>query len=655
MKKLLIALILLMVPIAYADYATPGTTWNPAGSNAQYEAGTTIYFDWMNLTDTELLSSQFNYSFLPDSTTTYYLWMVINATDNVSGSRLTNFNVTWNDTIYESNGNGTVYLPSYNQIIDFTVNVSNGNGVSVTSFNSSSNYTASIGVQILNINLKELGFNTTLTGYNLSINGSAKPENTTTYNVNATTYNISITKDGYYVNDDFLVTVPTTTVVNQDFNASKYKIKVKAYDARNDTLITDFRLYYNTLDNFSYPNNVSTTNGSVEFLAQNITGADYNLTIYPSLYEFKEHNFSITKLGYNNYNFSLYSNNSISINYYYENNGSIADDITIILEYFTETYSGNDTTTNGTIFLTSLEQGEYTLHYYASGYTDKYYYFTLNDNEHHTLFLYLTNESTSSVTATVYDLLGYTVENATIKVLRHMVHNNSFVQVAMEKTNFEGETVLPLILNTVYYKFILTYNNILRDTTEKTKIFDTTVSFQIDTSDEPANVLHQVLTVDTYLGVDNNTVRYVYTDDDNLAESGCVYLYETSQGTNTLLTSNCTTGTSGDMTLFYERVNTSTYKIDSTITQSGTEYLVQSKYIDDTISDVIKSNKVLFLAIFFILGIFSIGLVTPITALIFLALALLAMVIIGTIPTIIGVPLIVLDIIIIIIIAKKYG
>jgi len=165
---------------------------------------------------------------------------------------------------------------------------------------------------------------------------------------------------------------------------------------------------------------------------------------------------------------------------------------------------------------------------------------TLNDVTK-SIILYATS-GTTRITLSVKDTNDNPVENAYIKILKFDVGTNTFKTIEIVKTNDEGEAIANLVLNTVWYKFIIDYNGITYLTTPSTKIFSTTKDFIIDLLAEDWFANYDIRTgVSTSLTYNNatNTFSYTFNDPSSTMHYACLRVVKRAGMTETEIDDQC--------------------------------------------------------------------------------------------------------------------
>jgi len=340
-----------------------------------------------------------------------------------------------------------------------------------------------------------------------------------------------------------------------------------------------------TVNNFTV-NGTSTTNGVLYFRLFNDT---YNFTITDADdingVEYANQNATLTASPYlRNYTFALSYSNTINISFYDEETGALINTTTVYFEYISTSQSDNLSTTTGNITESFLLPDTYTFRYNALGYADSFYYLTLEDRSFNSLNLTLLNlSSASNVTLNVFDTLGNKLEGAIVKILKFDVINNNYDVTEILQTNFEGVAIANIVLNSEYYKFIIDYDGLTVLTTNPTYIYGTDLTFYVPIGTQGMEDFFSEADISGQITYNYNTnlATFTYSDLDNTATQGCLYVYTRSGDTNTLVNSSCSSSSSG--TLYGYAFNSSNnWVFEGKVTKGGEEYLISSYRVDFT-------------------------------------------------------------------------
>lgn len=367
----------------------------------------------------------------------------------------------------------------------------------------------------------------------------------------------------------------TSTDLAAVLNTTYYRLQVNATTI-GGAAINNFTINITSLTDTSDNQSLNTTSGSITFnVTQNF---NYSVWIDAPGYEIKTENVTVNTWTVNQ-TFTLYTTNSLSITFKDEETGAVVNNVTA--ELISDVFSANYTTTNGTLYLDLLSPVLYAIRYVSTSYTERFYYFNLQNRTHTNLTLYLVaNSSATDVTATVYDEGNHVVEDAYIKVLRYDIVTNSYIVQEIRKTNFEGEAVLHLILSDEFYKFIIEYpQGTVKKETSPTYIFATTLTLQILLGEDVAEDFYNSEDVSYTLAFNDatNNFRYTYSDANNIVSQGCleVFIINASTGT-TAYNSSCTSSSSATILVGVANTTGTTYEAKAYVTLDGTKYYLTS-------------------------------------------------------------------------------
>lgn len=331
--------------------------------------------------------------------------------------------------------------------------------------------------------------------------------------------------------------------------------------------------------NISLNYTVNTTNGYIELAVLN--NSLFNVTIDAPTYAINTTLIVVDEI-LENYTFVLQQTNSINFTFIDDIDLNIVNDRTITMELISDSFSNNYSTTTGQMFLSLLSPETYTIRYSATGYFENFYLFSLENRSTNELTLYMTNSTVAQeVTATVIDQGNNLIEGAIIKVLRFDVTTNSFYTDQIVETNFEGETILNLILNEEFYKFIIEYpSGTVVKTTSKTKIFGTTLEFQIVLGDLIAETFFNSEGVNYNIQFNNATNNFIYTysDSSNTVSQGCLEIFVVTGLSSTAYNSSCVASSSGVITLGVQNTSGTTYKANANVYFGSDKYFLDSLF-----------------------------------------------------------------------------
>lgn len=276
------------------------------------------------------------------------------------------------------------------------------------------------------------------------------------------------------------------------------------------------------------------------------------------------------------------------------------------VEFISPSYKTNRTTNTGN-FTLNLIPDDYTVRYRATGFPEKFYYFTLDNSTPNTLDLYLLNTTQTQtggeaaaqeVTATVYDELGNIVQDAYISVLRYNPDTNTYVNVGIYRTNNNGITKMYLILNTEFYQFIVYYPyGEVNTITSPSYVYSNSIYFRVQITTDPLQEYNERLGITTDLTFNNatNNFRWTYTDLSNISSNYCLYVYRYVNAYQSLYNSSCQTSHTGTILVGITPLNGSTFVGKGVITQSGQDYEIDQASVsypsDSVFGDSLDNKK----------------------------------------------------------------
>jgi len=250
-----------------------------------------------------------------------------------------------------------------------------------------------------------------------------------------------------------------------------------------------------------------------------------------------------------------------------QNTKNYINQINFTIEFVGSSYQDSTTTTNSShvfnVVYETANDDSGTLRAFSTLHND--YSIVINEfdidrtnfTNNKTFLLYMTNtsdiETTNLVTFHVQDENGNPLENALLIVQKQDPDTNSFITITELRTNPNGETTTILETETVFYKFIVEYNDV--------RIFSSPSPVTISLNDDDIYIrgtvggrftgyLDSLLDTDIYMGFNkltNNsgyfTLSFVGTDE---VETCMRINLKNSTGYN-FIESKCLNGTSGDL------------------------------------------------------------------------------------------------------------
>jgi len=519
-------------------------------------------------------------------TTSYENNITLRLIDNVTGLGINSFSVnisngTKNITVNTLNGVLSVYSLLGNQTMTYW-NISGETYIPVTqNINNPSvnlnitNFTSQL---LINISVYQLYTNNSINTFNITNNKSSRTTTTTSLLIpgNNGTNNIQIAVPGNYSKN---ITCTITTLLSTGFcNATDiyddlFTIGASYVSGGN---INNFTVIMSNNSFSSTPLNITTTNGSIIFPL--LQGYSYLFQMQAPGYAFSNKTLP-ANASTNLYNFSLYFTNTLNISFVYENNNTIINNTQITLYLISENFSANYTTSNGTLYLTLLSPTTYTLNYFATGYSNRLYSFSVINNTYNELSLpMLQSNLATNFSVFITDKDSIPLNNYMVKILRYDINTNSFVLNQAFRTNNEGQVVFSVILNTQLYKFIIEDSTGVVLTTNPTYIYGTSTTLTINLNDFDTETYfnnQNIIGAITYNNI-TRTASFIYTDGDNIASQGCLLTYRTTNFSRILYNSSCVNSPAGTLTSIIPSLNNTNWLFKGTVYKSGNNYTIDT-------------------------------------------------------------------------------
>ena len=387
-------------------------------------------------------------------------------------------------------------------------------------------------------------------------------------------------------------TFPTTTTPTIPSNQSQlFKLNVTDGYINN----TIFFLYNSTKDNVQNITTNELTGGTFEFNATftgltdntyyinashldqyNNTGISSTITISNTFID----NCSIPTASMKTINFSIQNiTNDIYLQglsqFFFEYNFTDGVGNNILKNYSSKMDSDNFSFCmfpNQTIFTSDISIS------YEVG-ANTYTYFTTDislTNVTQLIRLY-TQDGTTRVTFTVTDFSEQAIESAQIRILKWDIGDNSFKTVEIIETDNDGKATANLILNTVYYKFQVFTDGVLRLTEGPFTLTSTTRTFRISFATNWYDTYDERLGTATDLTFNNvtNNFKYEWATSSGAEVKGCLLVIRRNATRDEIVCDNCTTTASGEV-IFTVPVLNDTYIATGSIVTGGTEHVTDN-------------------------------------------------------------------------------
>lgn len=285
-----------------------------------------------------------------------------------------------------------------------------------------------------------------------------------------------------------------------------------------------------------------------------------------------------------------FSTYNLTLNFYDEETRQKMSGTNISVSLISDVFGNNYSTDTGVLEISGLTTDEYIIQYRATDYEQRNYYFSYEEEVTTNLTLYLLNSSTADqVTITVYDTLGNTISGARIKISEYFTTTNSYELVEIAESNFQGEAVVSLNLDTSFYRFIIEYDGEQVYSAGPTIIYSSNLNFYIDLIDRAVDEIFNQFALTGTIRYDTDSERVIYTwnDEQNTATKGCVKVYKMLQAGPSYQGQSCGSSPAGTVYYLLSPDITASYQFKGYITRGGTDYLVSTgnKDFNTTIPD----------------------------------------------------------------------
>ena len=377
--------------------------------------------------------------------------------------------------------------------------------------------------------------------------------------VRSGTYNITVNSTPYFNNTAIGININVLSTNTTTIELGKIRLNINATIVTSGENINNFeiRLNLTNTDYQNYTNNKTTTIKEITYFLINGT---YGLNFLSNDYANQFNLLILNDTGFNflyNYTFQVFTTNSINFTFFDEiigKNKNFFNGTAVSFNIISEgVYAQNFTTNNATFFIDLLTPSDYRITYSSAKYKARNFYFSLANRSHNILNLYLLSLGNSTdVVITSKDESGNLIQNATLSLLRYYVDSNSYVTVAMERTNEQGEAIFDVDFDDAFYQTLGKYKE-FQVLTSGTKIFSTTLTIKIDTLTNPFSGIDAVTRVRSNITFNNETqtFSFFFSDGDGLSRTGTLRIYEG----DTIVCENSAEGSSGTVLCQYNTTN----------------------------------------------------------------------------------------------------
>lgn len=271
-----------------------------------------------------------------------------------------------------------------------------------------------------------------------------------------------------------------------------------------------------------------------------------------------------------NITFWFYLDNILEVYIYDVESRTLIDyeNITVYASNQDVDYYVNLTTDTGYIGIVSVLPGNYEIVASSDNYPGRRVYEDVLYGSKYIVNMYLLNSSKSDYSVLrVIDEDGFVVEDVTINVLREFLPGFEDYRVVNEHiTNFEGETISNFNRDNTYYKFQFWYNDVLVEETEKTLIFQDTLTHQLSLTEDALLSIKYLLPATTFMSEPYNAsgvmkVDYTYSGS-NLKGAKLVVTKRLLNSNDIIETQNSSSLSAGTLTVSWIPDKVSHYIIE---------------------------------------------------------------------------------------------
>lgn len=415
------------------------------------------------------------------------------------------------------------------------------------------------------------------TWVNITMNSAGSSGYTTIYEgAMAWTWNNSLTSDNYDLNDNITCNITayngTINVTSSVYKFVGQNITFTANNTRTGATITNFTITY--------------SQGSFKASGDNITIYNWNTTenYYFTHPDYINANITLTtNITTQEYNFELYTTNSLNFFIRHAENHSLMVASTVYIEILSDLTTGtnyNISTSNGTYYLSGVKPGNYIVSATSAVTSNATQNIIVVNKTFQNVTIYMYDTGTTEIKYSVITNLGDKLEGAIVQALQS--YGGNWNVVGECNTNAAGECSINLVTNDwyqyyVFYedtlipKLITTASEQLTYTTRTPFILDLTVAQYIN-YDKYNDVA--ILDFD-YTNVSNNYTFRLQATYSSYVDNMCLRVYE---GLNsTYLCDKCLNG-SGNIIFCSLILSNSTYYADADSIIGDKEFNLE-KYI----------------------------------------------------------------------------
>lgn len=480
---------------------------------------------------------------------THYSTVNLNTTAlilNLTYQGIRNVNVTVNNSnVSDSFVVNNIYLDSINP------------NVSITNFNNNTVFTRMLdgsqqpivyatdsNIVYVNFTLFEL-----ISGTRTEIknNSYINPADITTQDANFT-FDINLLNEStyelYLEAKDNITTYSTSWFFNVSNGFTFY-----ARDTFSNSALTNF-----TISIYNDSNNVllQTNTTSISNLTFNITSGVYNVNITaPSYFDNSTANLTFSVGG--NFTFYLTSQQTMVINFFdAKTDTRIPTNFSVT--FIQPSFAVNRTQEGGQLNITDVPfvDGLTEIRYGGNGYVVRSYFIEPEDFTPEITVYTILNSTAALILFQTSDEKANPIFNATLKMQRYFVNDNSYKVISMEHTDENGQSGMYLEPNDVYYIAVLEKNGTVLYRSAASRLFSNLQYIQANILEDPLESYIKLRDgLSTSLTYDNDTslLTYFFNDASGIVVEGCLEVLAQTILTETTLGPNCTSSSSATIVM----------------------------------------------------------------------------------------------------------
>lgn len=270
--------------------------------------------------------------------------------------------------------------------------------------------------------------------------------------------------------------------------------------------------------------------------------------------------------------------------------------------------------------------------FFAGSITKTYYFWdAILNNATQTVEIQLGGDSTL-VSFIVSDENDNPVENAYITILYYDYGTNTYKTSEILKTDSQGLAIGNVVLSTVWYKFIITYNGLIYLETTPTKIITDTYSFQISLGGDYFSAYNVISGVACEVTFNNVTkcFSYTFSDSSGTVSQGCLEITRRSINNDVLINSSCVSASSSTINLcINENVSIFNYIGQGKVTKDNYEFVCGEEITSFSIDYKIFGGEGIMMTFLLTLTLICVGIWSPLIAVALMVAAIIVSIVLG--------------------------